>query len=817
AQKAPKVWRQLQKWGKDMDLEHWNFLSEFVELQKKIKAKGKVKDDKSEKIAPDYTYIKDLVGGRPVLGHPLREGTLRLRYGRARVSGLSSSAIHPATQVVLNGYIAIGTHIKTERPMKGSVLALCDTIEGPIVKLKNGNVVKLDNFEKAKNYVKDIIEVLYLGDILINYELFLNRAHKLVPAGFCPEWWVYYVDKEKASDKELVEKLIRDPLQTKITFEQAEKISQETGAPLHPDYIFFWNAIQPKDFLNFFNHIKNASIQPNKIIVPWDDEVKRSLELIGIPHTAVMNEYVVIEEPYNKALLANIGNFERFPSLLDSPLDMVNQVSKYKIMDKLGTFIGSRMGRPEKAKMRKLTGSPQVLFPVGEEGGRLRCFQSALEAGKVTAEFPIYFCDKCNRNTIYKVCEVCGNKTQKRYYCRQCKKEIESEECPKHGPDSVIPYKRQEIDIRHYYEHALRLVGERSGPPLVKGVRGTTNIDHIPEHLAKGILRAKYEIYVNKEGTTRYDMTEMACTHFKPAEVGTSIEKLKELGYTHDIYGEELKDDNQIIELKPQDFILPACDEAMEEGADKVFLRVGKFIDEMLEKLYGMKAFYNFNKPEDIIGHLFVSLSPHTSAGVIIRAIGFSKTQGFLAHPLLHCLMRRDCDSDEAGVMLLLDALINFSRGYLPNTRGITQDTPLVLTSTLLPSEVDDQILDMDVCWRYPLELYESALEYKQPWEVDIETYSKRLGKEEQYEGLGFTHHTSDLNNGIRCSAYKSLPSMEDKVKGQMDIAAKLRAVDTDDVAKLVIERHFIRDIKGNLRKFSMQQFRCVKCNEKFR
>ena len=51
----------------------------------------------------------------------------------------------------------------------------------------------------------------------------------------------------------------------------------------------------------------------------------------------------------------------------------------------------------------------------------------------------------------------------------------------------------------------------------------------------------------------------------------------------------------------------------------------------------------------------------------------------------------------------------------------------------------------------------------------------------------------------------------------QMNLAEKLRGVDEADVARLVIEKHFIRDIKGNLRKFSMQQFRCVACNEKFR
>lgn len=82
---------------------------------------------------------------------------------------------------------------------------------------------------------------------------------------------------------------------------------------------------------------------------------------------------------------------------------------------------------------------------------------------------------------------------------------------------------------------------------------------------------------------------------------------------------------------------------------------------------------------------------------------------------------------------------------------------------------------------------------------------------------MGFTHDTNDINTGVRCSGYKLIPSMEGKVLGQMKIAEKLRAVDAADVAKLVIERHFIRDIKGNLRKFSMQEFRCVDCNEKFR
>jgi DNA polymerase II large subunit len=58
---------------------------------------------------------------------------------------------------------------------------------------------------------------------------------------------------------------------------------------------------------------------------------------------------------------------------------------------------------------------------------------------------------------------------------------------------------------------------------------------------------------------------------------------------------------------------------------------------------------------------------------------------------------------------------------------------------------------------------------------------------------------------------------MEEKLRGQMNLAVKLRAVDLKDVARLVIEKHFLKDTRGNLRKFSQQQFRCVACNEKFR
>ena len=58
------------------------------------------------------------------------------------------------------------------------------------------------------------------------------------------------------------------------------------------------------------------------------------------------------------------------------------------------------------------------------------------------------------------------------------------------------------------------------------------------------------------------------------------------------------------------------------------------------------------------------------------------------------------------------------------------------------------------------------------------------------------------------------LETMQDKVRHQMELVERIRAADTSETARLVIERHFLKDLRGNLRKFSMQSFRCVGCNE---
>jgi len=843
AQKASKLWVNISRWMDDFDLGQWSFLNEFIEIQKKAKSKTSI--DIKEKIAPVFTYIQDLVAGRPVLAHPLGVGGFRLRYGRCRTSGYSSAAIHPATMQILNRYLAIGTQLKVERPGKATAITSCDSIEGPIVKLKNGNVMKIDSIKDVKKVTDEVEEILFLGDIMFSYGDFYNRAHQLLPAGYCEEWWALELehatvdlfgtlDMEKLS--ELLEisgadltGLLKKPLLLKPTIQQAIKISRKIKVPLHPSYTYHWKTITADNLIMLLNWMQGMDIVTKdnsieKMIIPLDKAPKRILELLGVEHIVVNNEYVVIEKESAQALAISLNlkeqnDIAKIKALIQennekNPLEIINIISEINIKDKSGVFIGARMGRPEKAKMRKLKGSPHVLFPVGNEGGRLRSFQSCLETGNLTADFPVYRCNKCKKETIFSICEDCGKKTEKMHYCKTCGL-IEKATCPKHG--KTESFRNREINIKSHFDKAMKKIKITSFPDLIKGVRGTSNKDHIPEHFIKGILRAKRDIYVNKDGTTRYDMTQLPITHFNPKEIHVSIEKLKELGYEEDIHGKQLQNSEQILELKPQDVILPSCDENPELGADKILYNVGLFIDELLTKFYNLESFYNFKSEEDTIGSLLVVLAPHTSAGTVARVIGYSNTQGFFAHPMLHAATRRDCDGDEASIMLLMDVLLNFSRKFLPDSRGSTQDAPLVLTSKIIPSEVDDMVFDLDVVWRYPLEFYEACSDFKQPWDVEIEQFGNNLNTEKQYKNLGYTHFTSNLNSGVRCSAYKILPSMEEKLKGQMDLADKIRAVEAQDVARLVIEKHFLRDIKGNLRKFSMQQFRCVNCNEKYR
>jgi DNA polymerase II large subunit len=177
------------------------------------------------------------------------------------------------------------------------------------------------------------------------------------------------------------------------------------------------------------------------------------------------------------------------------------------------------------------------------------------------------------------------------------------------------------------------------------------------------------------------------------------------------------------------------------------------------------------------------------------------------------------CDGDEDCIMLLLDGLINFSRAFLPESRGGTMDAPLVLTITIDPSEIDKESHNLDVMASYPLDLFLAGLRYAHPREIAplIDRVENRLGTTAALEGFLYTHNTSDISAGPLESTYTQLKTMVEKLEAELTLAEKIRAVDKDDVAERVLTTHFIRDLMGNLSAFSKQKLRCVRCNHSYR
>ena len=855
AQKAQKGMRMLRLLKeKGFKSTGWDFLDKYIDMHKKREKGG------AEVVA---TYIQDLVAGRPVYGHPSWSGGFRFRYGRSRISGFSSTSIHPATMGISNDFLSSGTQLKIEKPSKGCIVTSCDSIDGPIVKLRDGSVRKVETYEEAKKLYKDVEEIIYLGDMLFPLGDVINRNYELLKPGYVEEWWGLELAEAieekfnkqngvptqppnsqfaledrnegvvKSKSFTLCEKEAVDLFN--VSFEQALEFSEKYKIPFHPKYICYWTQISIEDFMWLLDWLQNAEWR-EKLVLPYAKSVrekfaegKRALELLGVEHEVVFDNVVVKD---GREFLFNLGLkpeslFKEIVQKIilesknkESVLEIVNDLCEFEIKDKAGTFIGSRMGRPEKAKLRKLTGSPSALFPIGEQGGRFRSVNAAVDVGFIKGDFPIYFCSKCGKETIYKICEDCGVEAEKRYYCWECGGVIDKPKCDKH--ERVRKHYSRKIDSKHYFEKAIEHLGlqRHEIPELIKGVRGTSSEDHDFENLAKGILRSKHGLCVNKDGTVRYDATEVSITQFKALEIGVGIEKLKKMGYEKDIYGGSLEREDQILDLMPQDIILPCCPDSDDEKADDVFLRITQFIDEELERFYKLPRFYNLKSKEDLVGQLVVCMAPHNCAGVIGRIIGFSKVQGLTASPYIHAAVRRDCDGDEAAIMLLMDVLLNFSRKFLPDHRGGRQDAPLVLNARIQAGEVDKEVLDFETVFNYPLEVYRLAEQGKHSSETEklLETIKARVrGGTDPFTQIGFTHDTADFNAGVVNSAYKSLPTMQEKVANQMELVSKIRAVDTSDVARLIIERHFIRDIRGNLRKFAQQQFRCVTCNEKFR
>ncbi|MDD5111306.1 MAG: DNA polymerase II large subunit [Candidatus Altiarchaeota archaeon] len=765
--------------------------------------KEKRADDDSKTLKK---FMEEIVGGRPIFSSPSAKGGFRLRYGRSRSCGIMAKAIHPAVMVLLNDFIAAGTQVKVEYPGKGCVITPCETIEPPVVKLKDGSVLSVGTVEQAKEIMADVAEILFLGDILVPYNDFLQTNTPLLPAGYCEECWL----KDAKAAGLAFTKLEADG----VTAKQAVELSLEKGIPLHPKHTHYWSDINVGELKKLAGWLAVGRLEETTLTIPdTDREAKRVLELIGAPHS-VFGDAVIVKDAMTVLMPLGLQEASIGKAMFDSAagelsdeepaLSLIEKTSPITIRNKSGTYIGCRMGRPEKAKERRMQPAVHALFPVGEAGGRLRSVNEAAQENSITVESSKFLCPRCGEKSIRPLCPACGEKATPLKFCT-CGWSGNSERCRKCGNPSKN-YAKQDINIRELWLKAVGNVGRTAD---VKGVLGMISEYKIPEPLEKGLLRAIHDVYVFKDGTIRFDATNVPLTHFKPCEIGTNIETLKKLGYTRDHNGIELTDENQVVEMRVQDVVIP-------EAGGEYLVKVSQFIDDLLAKLYKTKHNYDITEKGQLVGTLIMGLAPHTSAGVIGRIIGFTKAHVCFAHPYWHAAKRRDADGDEDAFMLLLDGLINFSRKYLPETRGGQMDAPLVVITKLDPKEVDDEAHKMEIVREYPDDFYAKTWAGVNPSEAKVKIVRDVLD-DNPYMDLEYTHESESVEGPVLQSRYTTLKTMKEKVDAQLHVAEQIRAVNEREVAELVLNAHFLKDTYGNLRTFTRQHFRCVKCNESYR
>ncbi len=789
-QKASK----LQKHVKNLNIKGWGFMDEYLNLRNP----GNSEDSASARVLrPSEKYLADIVAGRPIFGHPSRPGGFRLRYGRGRTCGLAALAFNPASMYAMDEFPALGTQVKTERPGKACVVTPCDALDGPILLLKDGSLIYCDTKEEVIGIHSEISEIIDNGEILVPFGEFCENNHFLVPCGYNMDWH----KQELAAKGDLPEDW-ESP-----SWERAKEMSKTSGVPLHPGFNLFWSDITMEDLEGLRSFILlNGTFSEGHLSLPREKRFKKILENLGALH-GIRDGRVMIGH-YALPLLEGLGLApgesitEAAAFSGESPLEAVSRTMGLEVRSRGGTRIGTRMARPEKSKDRRSAPMVHGLFPVGDVPAYRKELNTAIQnigragSSRKTISIP----------TGKRKCPSCGTGTF-RTWCRDCDKHTD-----------LIPMKKkfgefnkESIGLSEEVDAALSTL-KVTMPKEVKVLDSLISRDEVPESIEKGILRAIYDLGVNKDGTLRYDMTDLPLTHFKPSEIGLPVEKAVELGYTHDMNGAPLTDGDQMCELKVQD-VIPNV------GCGDYMVRVSQFTDDLLENFYGQERYYNVKSRDELLGHLIIGLAPHTSGGILCRIIGYTDANGAYAHPFFHASKRRNCDGDEDSLILLLDGLLNFSRSYLPNRRGGLMDAPLVLTTRLDPNEIDKEAHNIDCLREYPLELYRAAeaMEDTKGVEKIMDLVAGRIGTERQYEGFGFTHDTRDISEGPKKSAYTTLVTMEDKMNAQLHLGKKIRAVDECDVATRVINKHFLPDMAGNLRSFSAQTVRCAKCGEKYR
>jgi DNA polymerase II large subunit len=547
--KAPKILKYVDALG----LDGWDWLRPF--------AKGSAKGT-DNKVKPNSKFISDVLAGRPIFSLPMETGGFRLRYGRSRLAGLATTSLHPATMTALSGFVIIGTQMKYERPGKGTVSTPCDSIDGPYIQFKDGSARTIERFEDLDlQYPTDpdykIEKIWDLGEILIPVGEFLENNHILLESPYVKEW----------AEQVCAEQGLKYP----ETFEEAMK-QVELGLPLAPCYVPFFSDIDDNDFktlLDGLNEKGEIETDEARIICYRLGVNVKCKNLQGRYMVEGKRAEILIHWAKTRNNSSNSRNLLAIEALGPS-LKSIN------FRPRVTYRIGARMGKPEGSKHREMKPPIHTMFPVGHKVGSKRLISDAAKR-EDAMQIGVRVCPKCSDFTTKGSC--CGLETV--FHGNEWvgkEDDLWEEVAPKHLWEAALKQvheiENKEDDAVFGQKNTKRKTG--SNPP-VKGVKGMNSREKTSENVIKGILRHKNDISTFRDGTVRFDMVDITMTHFKPKEIGISVKQARQLGY-------EVDNEDEIVELKPQDVVIPMnCTEKL--------VNTTKYIDDLLVTLYGMDRF----------------------------------------------------------------------------------------------------------------------------------------------------------------------------------------------------------------------------------
>ncbi|MHA2318509.1 MAG: hypothetical protein ACXAC6_12230 [Candidatus Hodarchaeales archaeon] len=753
---------------------------------------------------------KDIRSTQPLLAQSKTPGGFRIRYGLSRNIGCGTIGLHPAT-ILITGILSPGCTVQLDLSNASYSINPVSSIMGPLVELNDNSLVRINTIAEYYEMKESIIHIWEMGDILLSPSDNPIPDHFIFSA-WTEEWWSEEINS-KITEKPAIlksiseisdispteiRKMITDPLRYHPSWNLSLILAKYTNVPIHPRFSFNWNEIAISDFIYLVQNLKDLNNQ-NLIL---DDDLVRIIKELGVQFKIKEGKLDVHE--FNNFIPLLQGKSEQITNIVESGEETISVESLchsligFPVRSLCSRRIGLKLIRIEKSEARVTNPPHHVLFPLGNHGGSQRDFFKINKENPIKITISDRFCESCEISFFSSFCPECHQLTTQQYICRKGHI-VDSQHCDECNR-KAYPKSPKLVNVRAMFNSALRKA-KSLDVQKVKGVSSLNNQYGISEPLIKGILRAKHKIHVFKDGTSRYSFTNSPIRTFTPKEIHTSIEELAHLGYSHDIFGEKLTDDEQQIEIFPYDVILNI------EGLQFLFSQ-SKFLDDELVYLYDSSPYYRLRSFENVPGLLIVGISPTSQIGVVGRVIGYTKNNVLYAHPLWHHLKSRRCNGVSDSITLFLDVLVNFSREFIPAFHGGSLDTPTIIN--LVDNWKDLMVFSKSSMVLQNLAFYRNLGQKSQ--ELKTLSYDFSL-----LHLPPIIHHITENLSDISVENKLRDQKIINRISIALDSLRTIRAVEEGVFVDNILVNDFLNKITTSITRFFQQPFRCRICKRTYR